>query len=911
MSRTRRLSAILAVGLLLTAGGYTVAQAGTRQPGSPADGAGVHIILGRPTDREVTARVIPSSPAEVFIEYGWSPGAYTRRTEVRAASREQPATFVLDGLRPSSRHYYRLSYTRSQPGSSGLTEEFSFMTARNPGEPFSFVVQADSHLLNKADRPTYARAMREMAGLQPDFFFDLGDTFLNDKDPAVPFATVNDIYYEQVPYLATVARTAPLFLVIGNHEGEYGYLLGGTADNLSVYATRSRRQYYPNPLPNAFYSGNASHEPLIGLPENYYAFTWGDALFVALDPYRYTVKDPSGTKDMWDWTLGEAQYRWLKNTLEGSTARFKFVFSHHAIGNIRGGAKIASLYEWGGKGNRGMELFAQKRPGWEKPIHQLLRDTRVTIFFQGHDHLFARETVDGVIYQTLPKPAEIIPDQQSNRQYFEGADLQINSGYLQVRVDPDEVRVDYLRTVVAGHPDSASTGLGHSYAVDASGEVTVLKRTDDSAAFEAYEHAEGGEVRSPGGDRQEKTDRGKGAEPAASAASPSRSEQGRIEPAGSLHARPFLGSPSEDGITISAVFETASRSYYRLCYADAGAGTFTQTDLFSFRTRQPPGWEFTFLVQADPHLDESSSASTYRAILAAMARDGADFVVDLGDSSMVEKLAADKEEVRQRNLLMRSYWQEIAHSAPFFMVLGNHDGETGWRQPRGRPTAEEAAAVRRTFFANPEATPGSMYSGPSDTAFSWEWGDALFIILDPYTYTRTKPKEDNWVWTLGKSQYDWLVSVLRRSTARFRFVFIHNLVGGLDPDGRGGAEAAELYEWGGHSADGAYDFASRRPGWKLPIQRLFEEHDVDVVFHGHDHFYARQELNGIVYQLVPQPTFGGKQTVSDLAAEYGYQEGVFLSSPGYLRIRVSPHSAVVELIQGSEGRVSHSYTIAP
>jgi hypothetical protein len=30
----------------------------------------------------------------------------------------------------------------------------------------------------------------------------------------------------------------------------------------------------------------------------------------------------------------------------------------------------------------------------------------VTIFFQGRDHIFARQELDGVIYQTMPEPAD-------------------------------------------------------------------------------------------------------------------------------------------------------------------------------------------------------------------------------------------------------------------------------------------------------------------------------------------------------------------------------------------------------------------------------------------------------------------------------------------------------------------------
>ena len=49
---------------------------------------------------------------------------------------------------------------------------------------------------------------------------------------------------------------------------------------------------------------------MVGIRENYYAWEWGDALFVVIDPYMYTK-----TKPEWGWSLGLEQYNWLKKTL--------------------------------------------------------------------------------------------------------------------------------------------------------------------------------------------------------------------------------------------------------------------------------------------------------------------------------------------------------------------------------------------------------------------------------------------------------------------------------------------------------------------------------------------------------------------------------------------------------------------
>ena len=57
-------------------------------------------------------------------------------------------------------------------------------------------------------------------------------------------------------------------------------------------------------------------------------------------------------RDWWGMSIGDEQYKWLKDTLEQSEARYKFVFCHHVMGTGRGGIEMEHLYEWGGKSIR-------------------------------------------------------------------------------------------------------------------------------------------------------------------------------------------------------------------------------------------------------------------------------------------------------------------------------------------------------------------------------------------------------------------------------------------------------------------------------------------------------------------------------------------------------------------------------
>ncbi len=210
---------------------------------------------------------------------------------------------------------------------------------------------------------------------------------------------------------------------------------------------------------------------------------------MVLDPYRYTIGHRSGDgrarrstnalqnqaqgandSSNWYWTLGEAQYRWLKAEL-GKPAKYRFVFIHHLVGgalqNQRGGVEVASLWEWGGKNEMGEYQFDQYRRGWEKPIHRMLVESGVSIVFHGHDHFFARQELDGIIYQEVPQPSHARNGNTRNAAeygYLMG-DFQPSSGFVRVSVMPDDVRVDYVRTYVDRQNAERNGEVAFSYKV--------------------------------------------------------------------------------------------------------------------------------------------------------------------------------------------------------------------------------------------------------------------------------------------------------------------------------------------------------------------------------------------------------------------------------------------------------------
>jgi hypothetical protein len=436
----------------------------TEVPAHPLD-----VVLGRPTSNSVTASVLAYADGEGIIQYGPQRGVPATKTAVFALKNGQPAEVEITGLRPDTQYFYHLN-TRAGAGEWNPEPERSFHTQRTPGSAFTFTLQADPHLDYNTEPALYLRCLANALADRPDFHIDLGDTFMTDKHRGRETAAAQ--YVAQRYYFGQIAHSAPLFLVLGNHDGEAGRWLDGTADNMARWSNGQRKRYFPNPVPNALYTGNVTPDAHVGLLADYYAWEWGDALFIVLDPFWFTPRQPRGG-DNWGATLGRAQYDWLAATLAKSRAKFRFIFVHHLVGGFgkdaRGGAEAAPYYEWGGHDLDGSDTFTDRRPGWPMPIHQLLVQNHVNVVFHGHDHLFVKQDLDGIVYQEVPQPGH--PRYDNTRSAFEygykTGTLIGSSGHLRVKVSAEKATVDYVRAVLPADESGArrNAAVDHHYEV--------------------------------------------------------------------------------------------------------------------------------------------------------------------------------------------------------------------------------------------------------------------------------------------------------------------------------------------------------------------------------------------------------------------------------------------------------------
>ncbi len=418
---------------------------GPRQPvpAMPVAGA-ADVILGRPTDSSIVLSLMRyDRDGKVVVSYGLGENDGTSRSAILSLKKDQPQELAVNKLTANQRYSYQVK--DSDSGKSLING--SFRTGRARTDSFIFTVTADSHLDGNTDAALYQRTLANVKADAPDFHIDLGDTFMTGKHESRENAAQQ--YRAQRIYFGQSLSSLPLFLVLGNHDGEEARLLRDGADSLAVWSNAMRKRYFPNPLPDAFYSANVKADPLAGVLQDYYAWTWGDALFVVLNPYWHG--NSRRGDERWDLSLGDAQYQWLKQTLAGSKARYKFVFVHQLIGGRdrqgRGGIEAAAFGEWGGQNADGSDGFTQHRPGWTMPIHKLLVRHGVSAVFHGHDHLYAAQTLDGIVYQEVPQPGH--PGEGSPRfaaEYgYQSGTILGGSGHLRVLVNPDKTTVDFVR----------------------------------------------------------------------------------------------------------------------------------------------------------------------------------------------------------------------------------------------------------------------------------------------------------------------------------------------------------------------------------------------------------------------------------------------------------------------------------
>ena len=448
-------------------------------------------ILGRPSKNSIAVSVLSQSSGVAYVEYGTSGKTFPSKSAQLQIQPGNPTVFELKNLRPNQKYFYRVRSKQASEKTFAMSKNYFFQTQRSLNKGFTFSLHGDTHPERAGKMfnvDLYKVTLANIASQNNDFHILMGDDFSIDPIIAKRQATkenVEKIYQTHREWLSALGATTPIFLVNGNHEQAAQYLLDGSTSNPAVLAGNARNKFFPQPAPDGFYTGDELEVPGIGKLRDYFAWNWGDALLITLDPYwhsKYAVDNVAGVtteenstnkksgsgaqkvNDLWQVGIGDAQYAWFKKTLEDSKAKYIFVFTHHVMGTGRGGVEVSTNYEWGGNDPKGVTTFKEQRPNWELPIHDLMVKHKVSIFFQGHDHIFVTQERDGLIYQSMPNPADGTFSMFNDSAYKSGTKAP-NSGHVRVSVNPEVAKVEYFLSARSSDVSRKNMTVAHSYEV--------------------------------------------------------------------------------------------------------------------------------------------------------------------------------------------------------------------------------------------------------------------------------------------------------------------------------------------------------------------------------------------------------------------------------------------------------------
>ena len=186
-----------------------------------------------------------------------------------------PTEIPIHGLRPNTAYRYRFYFGKARRSLVYVqSEEYGFHTQRAPGAVHFLSPCRPTRTWMKTHRRKSIRRLLRICLTLLLFSDRPRDTFITHKRRE-DFKLAFPQYLAQRYYFGLIGRSAPVFLALGNHDGEGGSRDGGA---MSDWSLANRKKYFPNPEPDSFFTGNKTLQ-------DYYAFTWGDAIFIVLDPF--------------------------------------------------------------------------------------------------------------------------------------------------------------------------------------------------------------------------------------------------------------------------------------------------------------------------------------------------------------------------------------------------------------------------------------------------------------------------------------------------------------------------------------------------------------------------------------------------------------------------------------------------
>ncbi len=395
-------------------------------------------LLTRPTGSSIRVSALNNSkPAEAVVEL--------RKEGTPDWKRPQPPLKVegytmfdwnLQELVPATRYEYRILLKQGSEESFRQTANGSFITQRKGPSTYTALLMTDPHTgyFPPGSNPvlTLDRVVQNASRVKADFVLDLGDNVAwagSREYGQTNQGRAVSAYAQYRRQIGPLSAHCPHFALIGNWSGESGKF----SEKSIQLAASVRRSLLPGPNHQTYPQGGSEGE-------DYYAFSWGDVLYIMLNIQTYSKpsapdKFPTLMADVnkiEEWTLGQKQMGWFETTLKNATERYRFVCIHHPAGG-NAGDTLNTLYGRGG--SRAWNTGEQLR------IHNLMKKHKVQIFFYGHDHVFVDDIVEGIHY-TLPgscgAPWHFTKEETGYERFWP------ESGHAQLDITPEKATVTFF-----------------------------------------------------------------------------------------------------------------------------------------------------------------------------------------------------------------------------------------------------------------------------------------------------------------------------------------------------------------------------------------------------------------------------------------------------------------------------------
>ncbi len=414
------------VGLSLALTLFACAPAAT--PASPAEfRIPPYLVYTAQPDSMTVMWKASSTPRQAHIEWGADETLKGGKAEVKDAggeSSEHLMAYTIQGLKPGTRTYYRVSM-------DGSAYAANFVLGPQNAGNFSLYAVSDTQV-----NPAIQNKL--MGGILGDIAKspDTRQTVLLHGGDFVSHGLVEtdwlieyfNAYYKDV---SRALGSLPVVGALGNHQ------LYEAKEYVKVCAkpyARVYRKYFPYP----FY---------VDPQHFYYSFDYGPVHVAVIDPYTA------------EYQPGSAQYAWLQADL-AKPAAYRIVLMHQTAWAYRRGA------------------FALRQH-----LHPLFKASGVNVVLQGHEHYYNRLVVDGIQYVTIGGGGGSLVYPDKYRTYYDDPeDAEVMSSCVDVAYDPNPE----LPAVELVDPQKAFR-INHYLRMDWDGKAMSIRAVDiDGNVFDCF-----------------------------------------------------------------------------------------------------------------------------------------------------------------------------------------------------------------------------------------------------------------------------------------------------------------------------------------------------------------------------------------------------------------------------------------